>query len=124
MGDWQGNGTILSPLPALYQFGQTGQTALTTTTFCNGDCTQAYPAAYPGGENPAFQGSAQVNVLGFSGTPDAVYHFAYHFDHSADVLDLSWLSEHLPAGARFGIDDVVIALDSGWSFVYLPLTVK
>jgi alpha-tubulin suppressor-like RCC1 family protein len=121
IGEWQGNGTVLAPLPALYQFGQTGETALTYTTFCNGDCTQAYPGPYPGGVNAAQSGAFGTNILEFPVTNDAVYVFEYRFDHDNPTLDLTWLSENLPANVRFGVDDVEIKLDSGWEFVYLPM---
>ncbi len=124
IGDWQGNGTAANPLPAIYQFGPTGETPLIKTTFCNQDCFQAYPDNYPGGLNNPQTGAETVDSLGFPGEADAVYHFTYQVEHTESSLDLSWLSENLHDGVRFGIDNVTIELDSGWKFIYLPLITR
>lgn len=123
IGDWQGNG-VDGSLPALFSFGQTGETALVNTTFCNlPECTQSYPARYPDGDFSAFRSALGLNDLGYS-IPQARYQFNMVFDHDDPELDLTWLAENLPEDARFGIDHVEILLDSGWRWIHLPLLIR
>ncbi|OJX40824.1 MAG: hypothetical protein BGO78_10870 [Chloroflexi bacterium 44-23] len=124
LGDWQGNGEAGVSLPALFEFGLTGATALVHTTFCNlPECKQAYPGRYPGWDYPAFSEAITISDLGYE-VPQARYRFDLTFDHTVDVLDLTWLAENLPAGARFGIDNVEILLDSGWRWIHLPMLMR
>ncbi len=123
IGPWQGNGEDGVSLPAFFDFGVTGQNAKITTTFCNLEtCTQAYPGRYPLSTYPAFFGSEAIGELGFD--PDTItearYHIELSFPHEQELIDLTWLAENLPAEARFGLDYVVVILDSGWNWIYLP----
>jgi alpha-tubulin suppressor-like RCC1 family protein len=126
IGPWQGNGLTGSLDPALFQFGETGETAQLFTTFSNDeDYLQAYPGEFPGSANLAWHRAAGVNDLGYdSGTVNSRYQIELKLDHSDSDLDLTWLALHLPDGAVMGIDNVLIELDSGWMQVYLPLTMR
>ena len=111
LGDWQGNGEAGLSLPALFDFGNSDMDALLHTTFCNlSSCIQAYPGSYPSGEFPVMFASIAQNDLGYD--PDLIkqarYRVELSFPHQDAVIDLTWLAQNLPAGARFGIDNLEI----------------
>ena len=63
IGAWEGNGG--APV-GLWQFGQAGQPALLSTTFCNEPtCLQAYPLDYPDGAFAGGEGAVGVDELGY-----------------------------------------------------------
>lgn len=123
IGPWQGNGEEGISDPALFDFGVSGLTSRITTTFCNLDgCTQAYPGRYPLSAYPAFSGAVGLGELGYD--PDTISEARYHIElslvHQLENIDLTWLAQNLAANARFGLDNVIVTLDSGWNWTYLP----
>ena len=110
IGPWQGNGEDGVILPAIFDFGVTGETAKITTTFCNLDgCTQAYPGRYPFNTYPAFSGAVGLGELGYDPETiiEARYHIELSFAHQLELIDLTWLAQNLPADAHFGLDNVI-----------------
>ncbi len=79
IGGWQGNAG--APV-GLWEFGQAGQPALLSTTFCNElTCQQAFPLNYPDGSFAGGEGAVGVDELGYSGVKDTRYHLSFSFRH-------------------------------------------
>jgi hypothetical protein len=120
IGGWTGN-----TLPGTWQFGQFGHSPLLTTTFCNViTCTQAFPQAFPGGNFAGLTSATANGELGLAPENDARYTLGFIFDHNASLLDLLFQSNSLPAGARWGVDNVKVWLDGGLSWLFMPMVVK
>ena len=123
IGDWQGNGEADLILPSIFSFGESGEPVMVQTTFCNlATCRQSYPGVFLLNAYPPFYGAEEYGGLGYDSTvvKEARYHFDTNFVHTDETLDLTWLAENLPVGARFGLDNVEITLDAGWIWLYLP----
>jgi hypothetical protein len=116
IGPWDGMTT-----PSRWIFGETGQAPLLDTSFCgSASCQQAYP----NGTNPGGTGAAGQNELGLVGTGDYRYHLSYTWNQTDSTLGLTFASLGLPAGAKWGLDNVSVKLDSGVRFTYLPLATR
>ncbi len=119
IGAWEGN---TGATAGLWQFSQSGQPALLSTTFCNEpSCQQAYPLDYPGGAFPGTEGAVGVDELGYSGVKDARYHLSFSFSHKLPDLDLLFRSINLPPGARWGLDNILIVLEWSDNQLFLPI---
>jgi hypothetical protein len=119
IGAWEGNAG--APV-GLWQFGQAGQPARLSTTFCNEPtCLQAYPLNYPAGAFGGGEGAVGVDELGYSGVKDTRYHLTFSFSHQLPDLDLLFRSVNLPPGARWGLDNVLIVLEWSDNQVFLPV---
>ncbi|MBN1148933.1 MAG: Ig-like domain repeat protein [Anaerolineales bacterium] len=124
IGPWQGNTEVSPGVVGLWQFGEFGKTPLLTTTFCNdAGCTQAYPGTHPGGDYPWRSGASGWDELGYP-VADTRYSLSFSFGHEADILDLLFSSLNLPPGAKWGLDNVRVILDSSAFSVYLPLAMR
>jgi hypothetical protein len=127
IGGWLGNNP--GGDPSEWKFGMEGSSPLLDASFCNDPaCRQAYPGSLPGGDYAGRTGAAGVNELGYqdSGTPipDSRYALKYKFPHTSEELHLLFSSLNLPAGASWGLDNVVIEVDSGILQVFLPFLAR
>ncbi len=122
IGGWQGS----SGFPVgLWQFGQSGQPALLSTTFSNDELhLQSYPENFPDGAYPAGAGAVGTDELGTSGVKDTRYHLEFSFLHGLPDLDLLFQSVNLPLGARWGLDNVLVILDWSAFKTYIPVVAK
>jgi alpha-tubulin suppressor-like RCC1 family protein len=122
IGPWQGS---TGTLPGLWQFGYNGQTPWVSTTFSNlPGAAQNFPSNYPLGNYPWRTGAMGTDELGYSGVVDTRYQLAISQIHNTSDLDVIFQSLNLPAGVRWGIDNVRIVLDWSQYAIYLPLTAK
>ena len=90
------------------------------TTFSNYDTfPQAYPDAYPGGDNPSRTGADENNSLGFlfshptkSGPMDSVYRLSFAFRHSAPSLVLNFSASGMQqlSDESWGLDNVEVRI--------------
>jgi hypothetical protein len=128
---WDGNDGSSGGLPLapdLWGVGASNFTIL-MTTFSNwlGDY-QAYPMAYPDGNNLAFTGVSEINALGyeFFGIPmDAIYHLSFLLPHRADLLELDFSAMGLQSleDESWGIDNVEVLTADFDATIYLPMIV-
>jgi alpha-tubulin suppressor-like RCC1 family protein len=119
IGAWQGNAG--APV-GLWQFGQAGQPALLSTTFCNEQtCQQAFPLNYPDGVFAGGEEAVGMDELGYSGVKDTRYHLSFSFRHKVPDLDLLFRSLNLPPGARWGLDNILVVLEWSDYQVFLPV---
>jgi hypothetical protein len=87
--------------------------SLLRTTFTNKDeLRQAYPDAYPGGDNPATSGASARSILGYA-AGDAIYHLRFAYPHTGSSIALTFAAElrdRFPTleNESWGIDNVVI----------------
>lgn len=111
---WDGNGTAFGP--DVWELGVAGGTTLLRTTFGNfSGARQAYPDAFPGGDNPGLTGAAEIYTLGFIGQfgfEDSVYRLSFTFPHSASSLGLDFSASGLQflADESWGLDNVTVEL--------------
>lgn len=96
--------------PDIWQLGVDGTTVI-TTTFSNWDgFRQAYPDAYPGGNNPARTGAASTNQLGytFGEGKDAIYRLSIPIAHTGDTarIDFSALGLQAIEDESWGLDNI------------------
>ncbi|MBI3843631.1 MAG: LamG domain-containing protein [Planctomycetes bacterium] len=88
MDSW--DGITFDRGPDVWDLSIAGNGSLLHTTFSNfpGVQRQSYPDAYPGGDNPAQTGAAEVGTLGYGGfgSVDSVYHLTFTFPHSSESL--------------------------------------
>lgn len=127
IGGWKGNHQ--GDIPSEWKFGQVGSLALLDTSFCNDpECAQAYPGWLSEGVYPGRTGAVGVNELGLSvsgnSVPDSHYQMTYKFPHNVEDLHLVFSSLNLPEDASWGLDDVIVEIDSGFSQVFLPFMSK
>ncbi len=111
IGPWEGasaTGLGEEALPT-WQYGLPGEPPLFAGPFCSSGACDV--ALFP----------VSRNELGFPGDADARYHLTSTFWHSAGSLELAFSSSALPTGARWGIDNLVITLDSGETRIFLPV---
>jgi hypothetical protein len=118
---WDGNG-IPENGPDQLKVAVAGGPTLLHTTFSNlpnqTNHRQAYPDAYPGGDNPALTGAAEMGTLGypprggFLNFGDSVYQLSFTFPHteSALTLDFSGINLQSIFDESWGLDNVVVAI--------------
>jgi hypothetical protein len=117
---WDGNGPSG---PDIWDLSVRDGDSLLHTTFSNlAEFTQAYPDAFPGGDNPAQTGAAEVNTLGFvysdpasgfSEVVDSVYRLTFTFPHSASGLTFDFSGSNLEdvSNESWGLDNVQVLAD-------------
>jgi hypothetical protein len=123
-GNWGGNGVCFQNRPNgpdIFNLRVGRGPTLLFTTFSNvTGHQQAFPGRFPerryspcGGAtdgipfNAARTGAAETNTLGYP--LDSVYHFTFHFSHSAPSLVLNFLSNVTsPDQEKFGLDNVKV----------------
>jgi RHS repeat-associated protein len=114
IGSWEGNSATAGPDAFSLALGDGGPT-LVNTTFSNvttaGNDRQAYPDAFPGGDNPARTGASEVNPSGFQ-SPTSIYALAATFAHADPTLALDFAASGLEALANesWGIDNVCVSI--------------
>lgn len=111
---WDGNQSGVGPDQWEVNEG-ISDTTLLHTTFSS-YATQAFPDAFPGGNNPPRSGAVENDTLGY-GTGaggDAVYRLAFTFDHASPTLVLNFLGINLQPSPdeTWGLDNVRISLVS------------
>jgi hypothetical protein len=123
--------------PDEWQLQADGHTLL-HTTFANWQdprFRQAYPGAYPGGDNPPRTGAAENNTLGYSfitvSNMDAVYHLTFTMPHAASTLALDFAAMGLQSidDESWGLDNVQVSIITGNpnvvnSRLYLPVVLR
>lgn len=120
IGNWPGNNP--GGLPAEWTFGPVGQAALLDTSFSNDPAVlQAYPRPLGQGSYPGRSGAEGLDELGYEATPDARYAMRYKYAHTAEDLHLLFRSLNLPDGALWGLDNIVIRVDNGYTQIYMPI---
>ena len=125
---WDGDGPP-DIAPDLWSFSASSNTIL-MTTFSNWDGDyQAYPMAYPDGNNPAFTGAAEIDTLGyeFLGVPmDSIYHLSFLVPHQTDLLELDFAALGLQSllDESWGIDNVEVKFVDLGAKIYLPMIVR
>ena len=120
---WDGNNMDLGVGPDIWTLSVDSGSVLFNTTFSNAfasdtDFRQAYPDAYPGGDNPGLTGAAETGTLGYphlagyAGVGDSVYHLSFTFPHSDSILGLEFTSSALSEGGltdeSWGIDNIQV----------------
>lgn len=126
---WDGNNTEVDPTfgvlgPDEWKLQVEGGPTLLDTTFSTHtpepnppSQTQSYPDSFPGGDNPADTGAAEVNTLGYSHPTqpqipmDAVYHLTFTFEHtdSSVALDFSAFGLQTITDESWGLDNVKVS---------------
>ncbi|MEN6410568.1 MAG: hypothetical protein ABFD44_12760, partial [Anaerolineaceae bacterium] len=127
IGGWLGNNP--GGDPSEWKFGMEGISPLLDTSFCNDPaCRQAYPGSLPGGDFSGRSGATGVNELGYQNggipIPDSRYALKYKFPHTSEELHLLFSSLNLPTDASWGLDNVIIEIDSGILQVFLPFILR
>ncbi|NDJ86716.1 MAG: hypothetical protein GYB66_12585 [Chloroflexi bacterium] len=111
IGSWDGNYTAYGP--DIWELA-VGETTVLSTTFSNQDrFSQAYPEAYPDGNNAARTGAAATNSLGFAIVGgDATYRLGYDVPHSSADLTVDFRGFNLSGAGdeSWGIDNVAVAV--------------
>jgi hypothetical protein len=112
---WDGNGTMGGET---WDLTVGGGPTLLHTGFSNmeehGNPWQAYPDTYPGGNNPARTGAAEIRTLGFLalgyGIEDTVYNISYTFNHSSSSLEINFTGAGLQSvdDESWGLDNVSV----------------
>jgi hypothetical protein len=117
IASWNGNGCLectgdsRDPDVVFVDAAGPGAARVLQTTFSNKPRDkQAYPGAFPGGENPAGTGSTARNTLGYPVGPDffgdSRYRIRITFPHTGESLALAFGAEHSGAIERWGLDNV------------------
>lgn len=125
---WDGNRSDAYG-PDIFNLSVAGGQTLLQTTFGNPNADfysgQAYPDAYPGGQNPGLAGAKESNTLGyrfgrsinnfFQGYPlDSVYRLDFSFLHTDNSLQLNF-SASLTEGIgdeSWGLDNVKVSVET------------
>jgi hypothetical protein len=118
---WDGNNSTSGP--DVWELRVDGGPTLLHTTFSNAfpsatSFRQAYPDAFPGGDNPGLTGAAEIDTLGYpdhsgySGANDSVYRLDFTFPHTASILRLyfSGLGLNGVGNESWGIDNVKVSI--------------
>lgn len=117
---WDGNDAYWGP--DIFDLRVDGGPTLLHTTFANADLPQAYPDAYPGGDNPPHSGASEINTLGYRTDEgwwgDSVYQFSFTFAHTGSTLKVSFAGIGLQDlfDESWGLDNVVVR--AGQQVVY------
>jgi filamentous hemagglutinin family protein len=125
------NGLVIGP--DIWKLSIVDGSTLLHTTFGNAEANspreQAYPDAFPGGQNPPGTGAAENNTLGYKfGDPpkdnDSVYQLSFTFDHSDSSLQLNF-SSALPGytgiqDESWGLDNVRVSVEPTFTSSGVP----
>ncbi len=115
--------------PDVWKAEVTGGPTLQTTFTNWDDFRQAYPGAYPGGDNMFHAGAVESNTLGYSYAADSthlpmdtVYRMQWTIPHASDTLTLTFSAQGLQSltDESWGIDNVVIQAQPPF-LLYLPM---
>ena len=106
---WDGNPAGVGPDE--WDLTVSGGPTLLHTTFSKGQ-RQAFPDTFPGGDNPAFTGAAELNSLGYTFFGDAVYSLSFTFPHTASSLALDFSASGLQSlsDESWGLDNVSLTI--------------
>ncbi|MCK6485084.1 MAG: PKD domain-containing protein [Phycisphaerae bacterium] len=109
---WDGNLTGSGPDQWQINVGPSN-TVLLHTTF-SGYAAQAFPDAFPGGDNLPRTGAAENDTLGYGSgaSGDAVYQLEFTIDHTSPTLVLNFMGINLQAfpDETWGLDNVRVSL--------------
>jgi hypothetical protein len=119
---WDGNSA--GDGPDTFNLSVAGGPELINTTFsntnvCRSNNIQAYPDNFPGGANPGWTGTSEVNTLGYPwtgcppGNEDSVYELSFPFPHSGPSLELrfSVLGTQSLSDESWGLDNVRVTVE-------------
>ncbi|MGE0682964.1 MAG: thrombospondin type 3 repeat-containing protein [Candidatus Binatia bacterium] len=118
---WDGNGIPFGP--DIWDLSVVDGPTLLHTTFSNVHKDlgqQAYPDAYPGGDNPSTTGAVEIDTLGYDSFfgdahhGDSIYRLSFTFSHSTNslVMNFSASGLQLLGDESWGLDNVDVAVSS------------